>query len=132
MWRSKKFIIIAVLAAVLLAGSVGGVAFAQTGNESNDSGKTLLARVATIMGVDQKKLEDAFAQAQREMRDEALNSRLQDLVSQGKMTQDQADQYKKWLQSEPQVSLPGPRGHFGWGGKFGGGPCPPQATPQTQ
>jgi hypothetical protein len=84
------------------------------------------------MGVDQKKLEDAFAQAQREMRDEALNSRLQDLVSQGKMTQDQADQYKKWLQSEPQVSLPGPRGHFGWGGKFGGGPCPPQATPQTQ
>ena len=32
MWRSKKFIIIAVIAAVVLVGSIGGVVLAQTGN----------------------------------------------------------------------------------------------------
>ena len=147
MWRSKKFIIVAVVAAiVLLVGSIGGVAFAQTGSTSDGSGKTLLARVAAILGIDQKKVEDAFAQAQREMREEALDNYLKGLVTEGKITQEQADQYKKWWQSRPDITpyrqqlkewqetrpdipLPGPFGHFGgrsfdggmkWGGGFGG------------
>ena len=32
MWRSKKFIIIALLTIVVLGGSIGGVALANTGN----------------------------------------------------------------------------------------------------
>ncbi len=104
MWRSKKFIVVALLAAVMLAGSIAGVAFAQTGNGGTTSdNKTLLARVATILGIDQQKVEDAFAQAQREMCDEALDNYLQKLVDQGKITQEQADQYKSWLQSRPDM-----------------------------
>jgi len=104
MWRRKKFIIIALLAVVVLVGSLAGVTFAQTGSASEGSGKTLLARVATILGIDQQKVEDAFAQAQREMRDEALDNYLKDLVDQGKITQEQADQYKAWLQAKPDMT----------------------------
>ncbi|MBI2831027.1 MAG: hypothetical protein HYX79_02085 [Chloroflexi bacterium] len=104
MWRSKKFIIVAVVAAVLLVASVGGIALAQTGTASAGTGKTLLARVATILGIDQQKVEDAFSQAQREMREEALDNYLKGLVASGKITQEQADQYKKWSQSRPDLT----------------------------
>jgi len=119
MWRSKKFIIIALLAAIVLVGSTAGVVFArstnggertgalavaQTADGNGASSTTLLARVAKILGIDQKQLEDAFAQAQKEMRDEALDNYLKDLVAQNKITQEQADQYKAWLQARPDMA----------------------------
>lgn len=139
--RNKKWVIVAVLvAAVVLAGSIGGVALAQTGTTGNtDTGKTLLARVATILGIDQQKVEDAFAQAQREVRDEALDARLKALVEAGKITQEQANQYKTWMQSKPDVpagfGMMGPRGFKGMGGFRGFGGCPnwngPAGTPNV-
>jgi len=106
MWRSKKFIIImSVLAAtVLLVGTIGGVALAQTGGTGDSSGKTLLQRVAEILGIDQQKVEDAFAQAKTEMQDEALDNYLNRLVEAGKITEEQATQYKEWLKSKPDMS----------------------------
>lgn len=120
MWQRKKFIIIGLLATVLLVGSVGAVAFAQTENGDDSQPKTLLARVAEILGIDQQKVEDAFAEAQSEMRAEALDSRLQYLVDQGKITQDEADQYKEWWQARPDTPLPTPLGRFGSHGFRGG------------
>ncbi len=138
MWRRKKLIIIiGLLAAVLLVGSVGGVVFAQTENGDDSQPKTLMERVAEKLGIGQQELEDAFTQARSEMRDEALDSYLQKLVDEGKITQDEADQYKAWLQSKPDttqyqqqleewqqakpdVPLPGNFGRFGDQG-FGGG-----------
>ncbi len=139
----KKWIIISVLiaAVVLLVGVFGTAAYAQTTNSDNNSGKTLLARVAAILGIDQQKLEDAFTQAQKEMQNDALSNRLKSLVDQGKLTQEQADQYQQWWQSRPnipaQINSPGPVIHPGFGGHFprlpgqhGPGKFPaPQATP---
>ena len=147
MWRSKKFIIVGVLIAVIVAGSIGGVALAQTGNGDNSQPKTLLARVAEKLGINQQELEDAFAEAQSEMRDEALNNRLQWLVEQGKITQQEADQYKAWWQARPDMEpfrqqlrewqqtspdvpigpgLGAPGGFRGMPGMRGfGGPCAP-------
>jgi hypothetical protein len=104
MWRSKRFIIVAVLAAVVLVGSTATVVLAQSGNVDGGQPKMLLARVAEILGIDQQKVEDAFAQAQSEMRDEALDNYLKNLVDQGKITQEQADQYKVWWQSRPDMT----------------------------
>jgi len=105
MWRRKRFIIVALLATVLLVGSIGGVALAQTGSTDNTtSGKTLSARVAAILGIDQQTVEDAFAQAKSEMQAEALDSCLQKLVDAGKITQEQADQYKAWCQAKPDMA----------------------------
>ena len=120
MWRSKKFIVTTLLATVLLVGSIGGVALAQTENGDDSQPKTLLARVAEKLGIEQQELEDAFAEAQSEMRDEALDSRLQNLVDEDKITEDEATQYKEWWQSRPDMPLPGPFGRFGSHGFHGG------------
>ncbi len=132
MWHKKKWIIIAVAAAVviLVVGIIGGVAYAQTTTPTPSGAPktTLLARVAQILGIDQKKVEDAFAQAQKEQRDQAVTDRLNALVKQGKITQQQADDYKKWLDSRPNVPQGldvqpglrmGPKGHMGFPGFHG-------------
>lgn len=139
MWRSKKFIVIAVLSAVVLVGSIGGVVLAQTENEDSNLGNqrtALLERVSAIYqektgnAIDPQVLEDSFTQAQSELRDEALDNYLQKLVDEGKITQDEADQYKTWRQARPDVSIGfGFRGHGGFRGMGGpgffGGPCAP-------
>ena len=102
MWRSRKFIVVALLAAVLVAGSIGGIALAQDNGDGSQP-KTLLARVAEKLGIDQQELEDAFAEAQTEMRDEALDTRLQKLVDEGRITSDEATAYKEWLQAAPDM-----------------------------
>jgi len=113
MWRSKKFVIAAVLAGVLLVGSIGGVVLASDGGGSSQPGVAwgaLCDRVAAIYkantgdDIDPAALEAAFAQARDEIRAEALDNYLQKLVEEGKITQSQADQYKEWLQSRPDIT----------------------------
>ena len=106
MWRSKKLIIAAILTVVVLVGSIGGIALAQENgddNGDNSQPQTLLARVAAILGIDQQELEDAFTQAKSEMRDEALDKRLQKLVAEGVIDPEQATAYKEWLQARPDM-----------------------------
>jgi hypothetical protein len=143
MWRSKKFLLVTVLAVVLLAGSIGGVALAQTGTDDSQlkaQDNVLLDKVCAIyeqntgVAINSEELEKAFDQARSEMQDEALDNYLKNLVDQGKLTQEQADQYKAWLESKPDVPLaPGLSGndmHRGFGGPGGGFPgwCGPQPT----
>ncbi|MGA7676933.1 MAG: hypothetical protein WCA51_00960 [Dehalococcoidia bacterium] len=133
MWRSKKFIIIAVSAAVLLAGSISGVALAASNGDNTQPkalGTDLLAKVCTIyqqktgVAIDQQALTDAFTQARSELQKESEQANLQGLVTQGKITQDQADKYLNWWQSRPDMpSGFGFRGHGGFPGM--GGQCAP-------
>jgi hypothetical protein len=119
MRRSKKLIIAGVLAAVLLFGSLGGIALAGDNDEGNvgaESG-SFLDKVCAIYAektgvtIDQSVLQESFTEAQREMQTEAMKNRLQSLVEQGQITQQQADDYLKW--------------EFGFGGHHGfrGGGC---------
>ncbi len=126
MWRSEKLILVALLIAIALVGSTAGVVLARSANggertgaialaqtaDNTTSGKTLLARVANILGIDQQSLENAFTQAQREMQQESLDAYLKKLVDQGKISQDQADKYKSWWQARPETPLPQPFGCF--------------------
>jgi ABC-type glycerol-3-phosphate transport system substrate-binding protein len=135
-WKNKKVVLLAALAIAMLIGSVAaGVTLAQSGSgnetQANTRYEALLNKVATIyqqntgVTIDPQQLETAFTQAQTEMQNEALQSRLQDLVTQGTITQAQADQYLQWWQSKPNtplLELPrgggmmGGRGHNCWGG----------------
>jgi len=79
----------------------------------------------TGVAVDSEQLKDALDQAQSEMRNEALQNWVQKLVDEGKITQEEADQYLGWWQSRPDIELPlpglGGRGSGGgmmWGGGF--------------
>ena len=123
MWRSKKLSIAAVLAAVMLAGSIGGVVLAaDNGDDSEPEAKyeALLDRLCEIyqektgVAIDQVAFKDAFAQAQSEMQTEALENYLQSLVEQDKITQEQADDYLEWWQGKPDVPA-----RFGFGGRGG-------------
>jgi len=70
MWRSKKFIIITVLVAVVLVGGIGGVAFAQSGHDRQDSYGVLLGKVAEKLGINEQVLRDAFTEARSELQAE--------------------------------------------------------------
>ena len=121
----------------MLAGTIGGVVYAQTG--SGDNARTanvtaLFDKVASIyqqntgVAIDSQELQKAFSQAGSELRSQAMDKYIQGLVDQGKLTQKQADDYKAWLKSKPDVPInPGIRG---FGGRFGGmrGFCFPQTT----
>ena len=129
MWRGKKLIIVAALAAVLLAGGIGGVvAAADNGEEGTPHAAQddLLARVAAKIGVDEEALAQAFAEAKEELRTEALEAKLQALVDEGKLTQDQADELSEWWQGKPdflpELGAGGPGGFPGHrqGKRFGG------------
>ena len=129
MWRKKKLILSAVLAVVLLLGTLGGVVLAQDGggNETQVEGRcdVLLDKITTIyegntgVTIDQEQLKEAFKQAHREMVNEAVHTRLQKMVENEVITQEEADQYLEWWQARPDVYLGGP-GPRGFGGGFHG------------
>jgi hypothetical protein len=132
MWRSKKFILIGLLIVIVLGSTLGGIAIAQANDESTNQTQTtettLMQKVASIYekntgtAIDPTKLQEAFQEAQKEMMTAARDTFLQKLVDEGKITQDEADQYKAWLDSKPDCTnkimpfgggRPGPRGFFG-------------------
>jgi hypothetical protein len=120
MWRRKWFIP-AMLLPILLAGSIAGGVVAATDDTSNNSTKYqsqpgdqhqgLLERACVIyeentcVAIDAGQLKDALAQARSEIQDEGLRSWLQKMVDDGKITQEQADQYLEWWHSRPDVTF---------------------------
>jgi uncharacterized membrane protein len=139
MRKRKWFIPVVVVSVLLIGGVVGGVVVAGSNNSSNtedqsqtaDRYQALLDKACAIyeentgVAIDSGQLKDALEQAQSEMRDEALQNWLQDLVDKGKITQGEADQYLEWWQSRPDIELPlpglGGHGHEGgmiWGREF--------------
>lgn len=143
MWRKKRLILAAVLAVALLVGITTAVAVAQSNGNADQKkaqvqakhdellskvGRIYQEKTGTALDIDQ--LKAAFAQAQRELKDEALDQFLQKLVDNGRLTQEQADQYKAWLDARPDAPLPlpgiGHRGGMMGPGKFG----PPRLLPR--
>lgn len=148
MWRKKNLIIMAIITVVVITGVLGGFAMASADDQTtnNDNGalvtnpvsaniSALLDRIATIyqdktgQTLDKQALIDSFQQAQKDIRSEALDNYLNKLVDQGKITSDQAQQFKDWINARPDVPI-GPglnggfmgkfRGMMGPGGRFGG------------
>ena len=90
---------IAVVAVAIISFSI---AFAQ-GNEGGDSNAGKLAtKVAEILGLDTAVVDRAIKQAREELRDEAVQNKLNALVENGKLTQEQVDEYLNWIQSKPE------------------------------
>jgi hypothetical protein len=146
MLRKRKWMILIILAAVLVivGGVLGGVAYAQSNSSSNtpvkNPGKDLADRVAAILNLDPATVESAFAQAEKDMQNDAVKNYLDKLVQAGKMSQEDADAYLQWWQSRPQTSqglrsLPGIGGRgFGFKGGFhgfGGQGATPAPSPTT-
>jgi hypothetical protein len=137
MRSSRKILLIAVLAVLIIGGTLGGVAIAKaddqnnttttvvaTSNQTQDRLSTLMDKVAEIyqqntgVTLDSQQLSTAFKQAEEAIRNDRIGSFLDKLVENGKITQDQADQFTQWWNSKPDVPLN--LGAGGLPGKFGG------------
>lgn len=108
MRKIHKFVLATVLVVVMLVASAPAIALAQEGELPERRG-ALIAQVAEILGIDQQELEDALQQAQMELREGNLDTRLQDLVADGTLTQEQANELESWLNSRPDVPNIPPR-----------------------
>ena len=150
--HKRKWFIPVVLSIVLIGGIAGGVMVAADDssgsvdqqNQLADRHQELLDRACAIYqentgtAIDPEQFKAALEQAQGELQEQALESRLDNLVENGKMTQDEADSYLEWWQSRPDIQVPlpglggpGPSGGgMMWGRGFGpwGGPCPGSDT----
>lgn len=99
--------------------------------------KKVFTRVAEILGIEEQKLIDAFTQARKELAAEAFQPRLDKLVEQGRLTEEQANQIREWWEKRPEslgpglgMMKPGPGLDRGlkWGkGRFPWSPKPPRA-----
>jgi hypothetical protein len=110
-WKNKKVLVIGLIAVLVLLGSLGGIAIAQAADNTGSTAsgnatqpKSIMARAAEILGIDQSKLESAFTTARQDAATDALKTKLQAMVTAGKITQAQADDYLKWWQSKPDMS----------------------------
>ena len=153
--RTRTRVLIGILiAAMALTGILAGTVAADDRPDATRDG--VLGRVAGILGIDQDELEEAFQQAVREEREtrrqqmeEAREARIQELIEEGVLTQEQVDEWEEWMESRPDnrdemrewlqarpdldiEGLPGPRvfrGRMAPGrgmmpGGFGGWACP--------
>ncbi len=104
----KKKIILGIIIAVVVVGTVGGLVAANTDTTTtttvtvtDNPQDTLLEKVAGKLGVSVDELKTAFQEARTEIQQERLDAWLAKLVADGKITQEQADAYKTWLNSRP-------------------------------
>ncbi len=107
--RTRVLIGILVGAMALTGVLVGTVSAAD--DDSGKPGDTILARVAEILGIDQADVENAFQQAVEEQRqarladmEAARDARMQALIDDGIITQEQADEWEAWLAARPDNS----------------------------
>jgi len=134
MRRGRKLIIISMILAIVAIGSISGVALAQGGEDNGPAtGGGLMERACAIyeantgVAIDQAALKDAIAQAQSEMQAAAMEARLDRMVADGVLTEEQAQALLEWWQSRPDVPFDlgcGGQGVFrsGPGGPGGFGP----------
>ena len=115
---TKRRIIILAITGIMAAMITGGAVMAQDGGSSEDpSRQSLASRVATILSLDEGVVQDAFTQARGDIRDERFQMKLDRLVEQGILDQEQADELREWYESRPDY----PAGAFSGFGKGGRG-----------
>lgn len=122
--KKRRWVIPVVVVSVLLIGGiVGGVVVAGSDSSSNtedqsqlaDRYQALLGRVCAIyeeqtgVAIDPEQLKNAWQQARGEMVDAAVENWLQNLVENGKITEEEAQQYLGWWEARPDVEVPLPR-----------------------
>ncbi len=107
MWQDWKFIVIVALLVVAIAagGTLGGIALARSNNNSPDRAQTITEIIQNAANSFQDKMNNGKDGPGQNNTSEALDSFLKKLVDEGKITQEQADQFKAWLKEMPDMPM---------------------------
>ena len=99
---NKFWIGVFAIAALLAGAAATGIVVAQDSNSGEDTApKTILGRVAAILGLEKATVEDAFQQAHKDQRTQAYREMLNRRVEKGRMTSEEAEEQFLWFQSRP-------------------------------
>ena len=116
MKRGKKIGLVILMVIVALAGTIGGVALAQSGDEdvtptSEGDRFAYLERVCEIyqektgVSIDVDTLKDSLCQAADEQREQLRNQFRQHLIDEGILTEEQLAELEAWLESKPDFPI---------------------------
>ena len=97
----RRWLLVTIIAGILALGITAGAVLAKGNGDGDSAAKSFAGRVAAILGLEEAQVKDAFTQAANEAWEDRLNSKLDRMVEQGRITQDQADEYQEWFQSKP-------------------------------
>jgi hypothetical protein len=106
--KIQKIVLATLMVAVMLIASTPTIALAQ-GDEAPERRGALIGQIAEILGIDQQELGNAMKQAQIELRQDNTDARLKELVAEGILTQQQADELNTWMDARPDVPMVPPR-----------------------
>ena len=113
----KILIIIPVLAVLLLTGAIAGTVFAQSESDNDSSSVSRFVEIlAGKLGIGEEQLQTALDETRDELqaerkaaREQRLRDKLAAMVEDGKITQEQADEYLDWYLNPPELA----QGRFG-------------------
>ena len=94
----RRFLLTAILSAILFCFIVGGVVAAPNQGKGSDSFTT---RVASILGVD----VDDLQKAQKQAKEDLMKDRLDRAVNSGRIAQEEADSKLQWQLAAPKDRL---------------------------
>ncbi|MQF48402.1 hypothetical protein FIM08_00640 [SAR202 cluster bacterium AC-647-N09_OGT_505m] len=99
----KRLRVVIPIALATLAITIASVSivFAQESDKVDTTTNKLAVRVAEILGLDVTEVDDAIKQARKEFMNESIEKKLNALVENGRLTQEQADEYLNLTQSKP-------------------------------
>ena len=121
----RKWLVIPALAALLVTGAIAGTAFAQSESDDDSSPVSRFVEIlADKLGVGEEELETALEETKEELQaerkaawEQQLRDKLAAMVEEGKITQEQADEYLDWYLDPPELAS----GKFGKKFVFGTG-----------
>ena len=108
----RKWLIVPALAALLLTGAIAGTAFAQSESDDDSSSVSRFVEIlAEKLGIHEDQVQTAVEETKAELQAErkaAWEQRLRDklaaMVEDGKITQEQADEYLDWYLNPPELA----------------------------
>ena len=108
----RKWLVIPALAALLLAGAIAGTAFAQGESDDDSSSVSRFVEIlADKLDIGEEELQTALEETKEELQAERkaawkqqLRDKLAAMVEEGKITQEQADEYLDWYLNPPELA----------------------------
>jgi hypothetical protein len=89
--------------AIMASGIAAGVAWTQVAHAQEETtAKSFTARLATILGLEEDVVQNAFKEARRDIQAERFQARMDGLVENGRITHDEADAAFEWYKERPE------------------------------